>query len=232
MIGLFDSGRGGHNTLLHLRSLYPKEDIVLLTDRKNSPYGTKSEDELVKITRENISTLLALGVRKVLIGCCTASGVWQRNAHKMGLDTDKVEGIITHTVSEAERWSNSGRMAVIATEASIHSHSFPAVCRSSQVFELATQPLVALIDEGLSDRNIQGGDKARIEKLLSPLKECGADVLILGCTHFGALIESIRDIVGPMGILKVIDSARSGAGGLRTHLPPLRENGITYYINT
>ena len=68
MIGLFDSGMGGHNTLRHLRSLYPKENIVLLTDRKNSPYGTKSEDELVKITSENISTLLSIGVRSVLIG--------------------------------------------------------------------------------------------------------------------------------------------------------------------
>lgn len=232
MIGLFDSGRGGHNTLLHLRSLYPKEDIVLLTDRKNSPYGTKSEDELVKITRENISTLLSLGARKVLIGCCTASGVWQRNAHKMGLDTDKVEGIIAHTVSEAKRWSNKGKISVIATEASVCSHTFPSVCEGGKIFELATQPLVAMIDAGLSDGNIQEGDRTMIAQLLSPLKECGADVLILGCTHFGALLGCISDIVRPFGILKVIDSARAGAKGLFGRLPPVTEKAITYYINT
>ena len=231
MIGLFDSGMGGHNTLRHLRSLYPKENIVLLTDRKNSPYGTKSEDELVKITSENISTLLSIGVRSVLIGCCTASGVWQRNAHKTGLDTHMVESIIAHTTTEAESFSD-GKIAVIATEASIRSHTFLPTCKGSQLFELATQPLVSMIDEGLSDAKIGEGDRAKLEALLSPLKECGADVLILGCTHFGALRESIANIVRPYGIRKVVDSAIAGAKGLRKRLLPLEENGITYYINT
>ena len=232
MIGLFDSGRGGYNTLCHLRSLYPKEDIVLLTDRKNSPYGTKSEEELIEIIRQNIQTLDRFSARKILIGCCTASGVWERNSHKMGLDTEKVESIIGHTAYEAKKWSEKGRIAVIATEASVRSHTFSACRSSSEILELATQPLVALIDGGLSDTSIKEGDKERIEELLFPLRDFKADVLILGCTHFGALEKTISDIVRPFGILKVIDSAKSGAKGLRRHLTPLCENGITYYIDT
>ncbi len=232
MIGLFDSGMGGHNTLRHLRSLYPDENIVLLTDRKNSPFGTKSEEELIEIIKQNIITLDGFGIRKILIGCCTASGVFDRNCHKMGLTCNKAEGIIEPVIREARAWSQNGRVAVIATEASICSHTFATHSSHLQISEFMTQPLVAMIDGGLTDENIKEGDKEKIEVLLSPLKECEADVLILGCTHFGSLKKNISDIVRPYGILKVIDSARSGARGFRRHLTPLCEEAMTYYLDT
>ena len=51
MIGIFDSGVGGLTALRELRKLAPSADIVYLADRKNAPYGTKSECELIKRMR-------------------------------------------------------------------------------------------------------------------------------------------------------------------------------------
>ena len=50
MIGVFDSGEGGENTVRHLRRLAPRADIALFTDRAHLPYGTKSADELTRLT--------------------------------------------------------------------------------------------------------------------------------------------------------------------------------------
>ena len=51
MIGVFDSGVGGICAFRRVRELLPREDIVYLADRKNAPYGTKSEDEIKGLER-------------------------------------------------------------------------------------------------------------------------------------------------------------------------------------
>ena len=51
MLGVLDSGEGGENAVEELRLLCPSLDILLLKDRKNSPYGTKSRPDLIRITR-------------------------------------------------------------------------------------------------------------------------------------------------------------------------------------
>ena len=76
MIGVFDSGVGGYCAFRELRRLLPREDMVYLADRKNAPYGTKSEDEIIAFTKANIKRLREIGARKILIACCTASSVY------------------------------------------------------------------------------------------------------------------------------------------------------------
>ena len=76
MIGVFDSGAGGIDTVRHLRGLLPFADICYIADRKNAPYGTKSKNEIVALAVNNIKHLELLGAERVLIACCTASSVF------------------------------------------------------------------------------------------------------------------------------------------------------------
>ena len=71
MIGIFDSGRGGIASLTVVKKLLPRVDIAYLADRKNAPYGTKSERELKLLVRRDIARLRELGAEKILIACCT-----------------------------------------------------------------------------------------------------------------------------------------------------------------
>ena len=75
MIGIFDSGAGGLCALRELARLLPDEKKIYLTDRKNLPYGTKSEGELVLLVSENIRKLRFMGCEKILLACCTASTI-------------------------------------------------------------------------------------------------------------------------------------------------------------
>ena len=75
MVGLFDSGSGGLNTIRYIKEHAPDVDLVYLIDRKRAPYGIKTQEELTAITNENINTLCDMGAERVLIACCTASTV-------------------------------------------------------------------------------------------------------------------------------------------------------------
>jgi glutamate racemase len=58
MIGVFDSGFGGLQTLKYLKSQFPHENFLFLADNKNVPYGDKDEDTIRDLTVKNITWLL------------------------------------------------------------------------------------------------------------------------------------------------------------------------------
>ena len=54
MIGVLDSGAGGAFALDELRRLRTDADIVFFADRKNAPYGNKTNEELVRLLKHGI----------------------------------------------------------------------------------------------------------------------------------------------------------------------------------
>ena len=146
MIGVFDSGIGGLAAFKEIRTLLPRENIIYLADRKNAPYGTKNEDEITKLCTKNISKLRDMGAEKILIACCTASGVYQN----LSADDKQISiPIITPTAQEVVNFSK--RIAVIATERTVSSHYFSreiAKYSSAEVKEFAMQRLVYLVENG------------------------------------------------------------------------------------
>lgn len=208
MVGLFDSGSGGLNTVRYIKELSKKVDLVYLIDRERAPYGIKTEKELVEITEDNIERLADMGAEKVLIACCTASTVYH-------LLNDRYKAlsipIIDAVAKEAKNATRLERIGVIATSRTVRSHAFANALPRYEVTELATPELVTLIDKGLSDSNIDAGAEQYIEDMIRPVLEVKVDTLILGCTHFPALKGTVARIASKYGVKHVIDSARIGA---------------------
>ena len=50
-IGMFDSGIGGITVLKEVKKLLPNEKIIYLGDTKRFPYGSKSKDTIIEISR-------------------------------------------------------------------------------------------------------------------------------------------------------------------------------------
>ena len=67
MLGLFDSGSGGLNTIRYIKKYFPSVDLVYKIDRENSPYGTKTQEKIIQITKNNIDDLMSRGAEKILI---------------------------------------------------------------------------------------------------------------------------------------------------------------------
>ena len=119
MIGIFDSGRGGVAVARELLSLCPECDVLLLADRKNLPYGTKSDRELIPIVKENLKRLCSFGADAMLIGCCTASSIYTRYLEP----SLRVIPIIDPTARRAAEVTD-GKICVIATRSTVLSHAF------------------------------------------------------------------------------------------------------------
>jgi glutamate racemase len=194
MIGVFDSGVGGLTVLGAIRSALPSADICFLADRKNAPYGTKSEPELLAATKGAISKLQKRGAGKILMACCTASTVYRLLSPE---ERRICIPIINPTARRAAEITKCRRIGVIATERTVKSHAFKNELREilpdAEVTEIPAQCLVSLAEE--CDSAAYASTKAinEIEKILSPIKEICPDTLILGCTHFPIFKQIISD---------------------------------------
>ena len=224
MIGVFDSGVGGYCAFREIRRLLPREDMVYLADRKNAPYGTKSEDEIIALTKADIKRLKDIGATKILIACCTASSVYDF------LDEDERK-ISLPIITPAARVASSGKkIAVIATERTVKSRAFSreiARFSASRVVEFPAQKLVALVEGGCRDGRINVECEAELNRIRGLVRESGADRLILGCTHFSHLEGELRKRCG----IRTVSPAREGARALVKMVNTYRkESGRTIYI--
>ena len=208
MIGVFDSGVGGLTALAELRRLLPRTDMIYLADREHAPYGTKSEEEILSLAENCIKRLITAGAEKILIACCTASTLHSRL-------TEGARGITTPIIAPAARAAqrvSRGKIAVIATEATVRSHAFRRELLSigeCEVTEHAAQELVAMVESGASDQNpLSSEEKSTLSRLLEPIEASRADTLILGCTHFPHLRGHIAAMLPEV---KLISPSREGA---------------------
>lgn len=228
MIGVFDSGEGGLNTLGFLRQKLTRTNIIFLRDRKNSPYGKKSREELIEITERNIAALRNLGADRILIACCTASSLYG------GIDVSLRENVIPilPPVAERARASAKGKIAVLATDFTVRSHAFSKALSGLSVTEIAAQPLVDAVESGERDGRLSELGRRKIESVLSALpKNC--DTLILGCTHFSSIRSTVENAVRGLGVRSVIDAAEVGAEAMLAALGGHDEGlGLTYRLTS
>lgn len=224
MIGIFDSGVGGMTALCEVRRLLPKSDVIYLADRKNAPYGTKSEDELTKLVKCDIKRLKELGATDILIACCTASTVFR---HLCDAERQGVIPIISPAASVA---SALKRITVIATEHTVRTSAFSLAIKarspSASVLEIPCQRLVTLVESGERDGNISRECEDILMSVASSAKEHASEGIILGCTHFSHLEKTIKNLLPKV---KIINPARIGARELAHRMTDTVGRGrITY----
>ncbi len=227
MTGIFDSGIGGITALQELRKIAPRENIIYLSDRENAPYGTKSADEVRDLAARCASRLLRLGADRVLIACCTAG-----TAHSE-LPEDVRElcfPIIEPAARRAANTTKNGKIGVIATNRTAASRAFTReiskISKSISVTEWALQKLVSLVESGARDGTVTDELHATLTKLFAPVSASDIDTLILGCTHFPHLKETIRGILPSVAL---ISPSEAGAAAI---LPLIKreEEGRTLYL--
>jgi glutamate racemase len=209
MIGVFDSGAGGLTAITEIRKINPSVDVCFFADYKNAPYGTKSERELIRLVKDDVSRLLSAGAENILMACCTASTVHQYLPDGMKKITMP---IIAPAAREAAHVTRLGRIGVIATAATVRSGRFSKELfrygSVKDVFELPTQELVSLVECGASDSHISKRNRELLYNILKPIKSFGIDTLILGCTHFSHLE---REIGSCLPGVKTVNASKIGA---------------------
>lgn len=210
MIGVFDSGVGGFNSVPYLRAAFPRTDIAYLADRQNAPYGTKSEEELVHLVGRCIDRLSSLGAEKILIACCTASTVWDR----LTSEQRKKSMPIIPSVEKAFS-GDENTVLVIATERTVASGEFERVirkrCSLARIVQVPMQGLVQSVENGARLSDMVGETREEIDEIRRLAGLYNPDALVLGCTHFSSVRELIAD-AAPMA--RIVNPAYIGAKAL------------------
>lgn len=197
-IGIFDSGLGGLTAAKALEEILPGENLIYFGDNRNAPYGTRSRGELAKLAAANAAFLRGFDCKAILVACGTVSSNVME-ALRERLDVP-VCGVLERACRDAAARTRTGRIAVIATEATIHSGAYERTLRrldsGLEVFSKACQSLVMVAEQG----HFVPGDpvgQAAVAAELEPVKAWGPDVLILACTHFPLLSDAIAGEMGP-----------------------------------
>ncbi len=220
LLGLFDSGSGGINTVEYLRSDFSEIDAVYLIDRKNAPYGVRTENEIIEITKRNIDALCDMGAEKVLIACCTASTVYPLLTKSY---RERSIPIISAAAKRAVRLTKSGNIGVLATERTVSSHAFGKAMAGCDVTEVSAQELVSMIDGGVCDKTANDADREKIERMLLPFYGKNIDTLVLGCTHFPSLKHTIEALSEVHGVTNIVDTAYIGALTLKMYADKFKD---------
>jgi glutamate racemase len=218
-IGVFDSGIGGLTVLKALINALPGEDFIYLGDTARLPYGTKSNEVIVRYSKENTEFLLAKGIKMLVVACNTSSAVALDAIASQTMVP--VVGVIEPGARAAAKASRDGKIGVIGTEATIASGAYTrAIQRLSPRAEIYTRAcplLVPLAEEGWVDNEIA---ERTVAIYLESLKQSGIDTLLLGCTHYPLLRDVFARILGA-GV-KIVDSATATALEVRDRLRTLR----------
>jgi glutamate racemase len=213
-IGVFDSGVGGLTVLKALRDRLPRESLVYLGDTARLPYGTKSAAAVSHYAVQAARALAATGIKALVVADNTSS------AH--ALETLRAEfpglpviGVVEPGATAAGHASAEGRIAVIATESTVQAGTYPrAILHSrpgARVSSTACPLFVSMVEEGMVDGPIA---EQIARHYLAPLFLEGAphDCLLLGCTHFPALLPLLRRLLGPD--VAIVDSATTTASAV------------------
>ena len=195
-IGVFDSGLGGLTVVRELVKLMPSEDIVYFGDTGRVPYGTKSNETIIKYAKQDENFLLSKGVKLIVAACGTVSSV--ASSTKELLPVPFIE-VVSHASKRAAEATKCKKIGVIGTPATIKSNSYKkhilSLDPSAEVYQVECPILVPLVEAGWIDRN-DAVTVATVERYLKPLKDEGVDVLIMGCTHYPVLTDIIGDYMG------------------------------------
>lgn len=197
-IGIFDSGVGGLTVARAIMDQLPRESITYIGDSANNPYGEKDISFVRDVSLAHLDRLAVSGVKMLVIACNTASAAVldearERYENHMGIPVIEV---INPAASRAVNVTRTGKIGVIATQATVSSRAYEKAFSALAPVELTAQacPLfVEFVEHGLTS-----GDEVlrTAETYLRPVREAKVDTLVLGCTHYPLLAAAIGYVMG------------------------------------
>ncbi|MDX6189013.1 glutamate racemase [Flavobacterium sp. Fl-318] len=205
-IGVFDSGIGGTSIWSAIHELLPNERTIYLADSKNAPYGQKTKEEIVALSKKNVDFLIENNCKLIVVACNTAT----TNAIRELRASYNIPFIgIEPAIKPAATNSKTQVIGILATQGTLNSELFNKTAEMFQnttIIEQVGHGLVQLIEEG----NLNSPEMTQLlETYLQPMIEANIDYLVLGCSHYPYLIPQIKKILPEH--IRIIDSGEAVA---------------------
>ena len=226
-IGVFDSGMGGLTVLRELVNHLPNESFLYLGDTARLPYGTKSQETVVRYASQMASLLVTQGIKLLVVACNTASTAALPYLQKQFPDIPII-GVVEPGARAAVNATKNNKVALLATDTTIQSGIYQSTLRSlNPAIAIVTKTcnlFVALAEEGCINDDIA---LLVTQKYLEPVinNHYYCDSVILGCTHFPVFMQSFSTIFGT-GV-NIINSATATAEAVKLIAKKMNLEGTT-----
>ena len=205
-IGVFDSGIGGTSIWNAIHDLLPNEKTIYLADSKNAPYGQRTKEEIVALSKKNVDLLLEMNCKLIVVACNTATTNAIREL-RAAYDIPIIG--IEPAIKPAATNSKTQVIGILATKGTLNSELFNKTAemfQNTKIVEQVGYGLVQLIEEG----NLYSPEMTQLlESYLRPMIESNIDYLVLGCSHYPYLIPQIKKILPEH--IQIIDSGEAVA---------------------
>lgn len=215
-IGVFDSGEGGLSVLKEITRLLPEAEYIYYSDNAHCPYGEKSPEYIQDRARAITERLLKEGADVIVVACNTATAAAISVLRSEYSDVsskevrDRVQKLtggrhdhicfigMEPAVKPAALGTRTGVVGVLATAGTLKGSKYlktkESVDDQVNVFEHVGRGFVELVEEG----RLSGSEAEDVVKAsLGPLLSAGADIIVLGCTHYPFLLPVLQKVAGP-----------------------------------
>jgi glutamate racemase len=214
-IGVFDSGVGGLTVLREIHDRLPAESTIYLGDLQHFPYGPRYQEEVRSFAFDIIEYLRRRDVKLVVIACNTSTAAALNQAREK-FDIPII-GVIGPGAQAAVEATRRNLVGVISTEGTRNSQEYLHAIKDANpmvgVYQKACPELVAIVEDGDADTPRA---EAALRRDLAEIVQLGADVLVLGCTHYPLLRNSIERVYP--GVFELVDSAQTTAAKVSRQL--------------
>lgn len=215
-IGVFDSGEGGLSVLKEITRLLPEAEYIYYSDNAHCPYGEKSPEYIQDRARAITERLLKEGADVIVVACntATAAAISVLRAEYSDASSQEVRDRVREltggrhdhicfigmepAVKPAALGTRTGVVGVLATAGTLKGSKYlktkESVDDQVNVFEHVGRGFVELVEEG----RLSGSEAEDVVKAsLGPLLSAGADIIVLGCTHYPFLLPVLQKVAGP-----------------------------------
>lgn len=204
-IGIFDSGLGGLTVAKEVMRLMPGEKIIYFGDTARSPYGNRSDEAIRTFGFQNSRYMMDMDIKMLVVGCNTVSSVALEKI-EANVKEIPVIGMVLPGARAAVLRTAEKKIGVIGTKATIRTDAYKKAIQSIgadiKVYGKECSLFVSLVEEGLLDNDVT---RVSAQHYLYELIDIGVDCIILGCTHYPLLMETIQGTVGTR--IQLLDSA-------------------------
>lgn len=225
MIGIFDSGIGGLSVFREIRKVIPEQSYVYYSDNAHCPYGEKTREYIIDRARAITRFLLEKGCEIIVVACNTATAA----AIATLREEFPVKFIgMEPAIKPAAQATKTGVVGVLATAGTLKATKYIDTrarwAQNVRIVEHIGQGFVELVEKGITT-----GHEAdsTVRTSLMPLLDAGADMIVLGCTHYPFLSETISKVASeayPERNIEIIDPAPAVARHL---IEVMTEEGIS-----
>lgn len=196
-IGVFDSGLGGLTIVRELMRRLHGAQVIYVADTANAPYGEKSPEQILALSiavAEYLIRHYAIAALVVACNTATSAAIAQLRTRYPSLIIVGTEPGLKPAISH----SQSKKVGVLATPATLGGEKYKALVEllsrhyHVDVYEQPCPGLVQQIEEGDTGTP---ETIAMLEGWLAPMRDAGVDTIVLGCTHYPLVSETITQVM-------------------------------------